>query len=248
MRELWPAALAAMEWIDRFDSGDGHGYVQYERQTAQGLINQGWKDSHDFISHADGRLAEPPIALAEVQAYVYAARRGLAQLARRIECAVEAATWEAKASLLREQFNQDFWLAEQETFAIALDRHGRPCRLVSSNAGHCLFGGIAEPDRAARVVARLMRGDIFCGWGIRTLSAEERRYNPMSYHNGSVWPHDNALIAAGFARYGATDKASQLLSALFEASSCTWRPTAAGAFLRLSAAGGRGLRTLSGGV
>ncbi len=218
VRELWPAALAAMNWIDRYGDRDGDGYVEYARLTPKGLVNQGWKDSRDAVFHADGKLAEPPIALAEVQAYVYAARRGLARLARRLDRGVDAATWEAKAAMLREQFNRDFWLPEHEIFALALDRDKRPCRVVSSNAGHCLWGRIAEPDKAARVIARLMREDMFCGWGIRTLSARERRYNPMSYHNGSVWPHDNALIAAGFARYGAVDRAAQILTALFEAS------------------------------
>jgi len=218
VRELWPAALAAMNWIDQYGDRDGDGYVEYARRTAKGLVNQGWKDSRDAIFHADRKLAEPPIALAEVQAYVYAARRGMARLARRLDRAVDAATWEAKAAMLREHFNRDFWLPEKEVFAIALDGEKRPCRVVSSNAGHCLWGRIAEPDKAARVIARLMREDMFCGWGIRTLSAREPRYNPMSYHNGSVWPHDNALVAAGFARYGAVDRAAQILTALFEAS------------------------------
>lgn len=218
VQELWPAAVAAMNWIDTCADLDGDGYIEYAPRTGRGLLNQGWKDSHDAISHLDGTLAEPPIALAEVQAYVYAARRGLARLARRLERAVDAATWDAQALLLRERFNEDFWLAEEETFALALDGHKRPCRVVSSNAGQCLFSGIVEPDKASRLIARLLRDDIFCGWGIRTLSAQAPRYNPMSYHNGSVWPHDNALIAAGFARYGAHDRASQLLTALFDAS------------------------------
>jgi glycogen debranching enzyme len=218
VEELWPAATAAMNWIETLADADGDGYVEYARRTTRGLINQGWKDSYDSISHADGTLAEPPIALAEVQAYVYAACRGLAGLARRLERFVEAATWDARAVQLKERFNHDFWLDEEETFALALDGQKRPCRVVSSNAGHCLFGGIADPDKAARLIARLLRDDMFCGWGIRTLSTQARRYNPMSYHNGSVWPHDNALIAAGFARYEANDRASQLFTALFEAS------------------------------
>ncbi|MGH7822416.1 MAG: amylo-alpha-1,6-glucosidase, partial [Candidatus Binatia bacterium] len=162
--------------------------------------------------------ADAPIALAEVQAYVYAARRGLARLARRAGNAVDAAKWEAKAGLLRERFHRDFWMADDDVFALALDRDRRPCRVVASNAGHCLFGGIAEPEVGARLIERLMRDDLFCGWGLRTLSSRERRYNPMSYHNGSVWPHDNALIAAGFARFGATNRAAELLTALFDAS------------------------------
>jgi glycogen debranching enzyme len=217
VRELWPAAIAAMKWIDTDADPDRDGYIEYARRTARGLINQGWKDSHDAIFHADGTLAEAPIALAEVQAYVYAARRGLARLARRLERTAEAITWDAQASLLCERFNRDFWLSEEDTYALALDGHKRPCRVVSSNAGHCLFGGLATEDRASRLIGRLLRDDVFCGWGIRTLSAQAPRYNPMSYHNGSVWPHDNALIAAGFARYGASDRAGQLLTGLFDA-------------------------------
>jgi glycogen debranching enzyme len=216
VRELWPAALAASRWLDA--AVGSRGYLAYARRAARGLINQGWKDSHDAIMHADGTLAEPPIALAEVQAYAYAARRGLARLARRLNYQAEAATWETQASQLRQRFHRDFWLAEEGTFALALDGHSRPCKVISSNAGHCLFAGIADPAQARQVVSRLMRDDMFCGWGIRTLSARGPRYNPMSYHNGSVWPHDNALIAAGFARYGAGAQAGQVLSALFDAS------------------------------
>lgn len=220
VRELWPAAVAAMGWVDAA-ARSGSGYVQYARRTTRGLVNQGWKDSHDAISHTDGTLAEPPIALAEVQGYVYAARRGLARLARRLDRAVDAATWEAQAALLREEFNRDYWIPEEGTFALALDRDRRPCKVVASNAAHCLFAGIAEPEKARGVIERLMREDMFCGWGLRTLSASERRYNPMSYHNGSVWPHDNALAAAGFARYGASDRAATLLTALFDATLAT---------------------------
>lgn len=217
VKELWPAAIAAMNWIETAADIDGDGYVEYQRRTTRGLVNQGWKDSYDAISHADGTVAEPPIALAEVQAYVYAALRGMARLARRLEHSIETATWEARALQLQERFNRDFWLSEEGVFALALDGRKRPCRVISSNAGQCLFGGIAEAKKAAQVIARLMRDDMFCGWGIRTLSSQARRYNPMSYHNGSVWPHDNALIAAGFARYGANEQAARLLTALFDA-------------------------------
>jgi glycogen debranching enzyme len=215
-RELWPAAMAASDWIDR--NLDARGYLSYERHTPKGLVNQGWKDSHEAISHADGGLAVPPIALCEVQGYVYAAWHGLAALAGRLDRANESATWQAQAAALRARFDRDFWMADEGTYALALDRHGQPCRVVASNAGHCLLAGIAEPSRAASAVERLMRTDNFCGWGLRTLSAQARRFNPMSYHNGSVWPHDNALIAAGFARYGFTDRAGEILTALFDAS------------------------------
>jgi glycogen debranching enzyme len=217
-RELWPHALAAMHWIDCATSADSAGYLTYARHTPRGLINQGWKDSHDAISHEDGALAEVPIALAEVQAYVYAARRGLARTARQLGYLAEADTWERQAAEIHQRFNRDFWLPEEDTYALALDGDQRPCRVVSSNVGHCLFAGIADADKAQRVITRLFRDDMFCGWGIRTLSAQARRYNPMSYHNGSVWPHDNALIGLGCTRYGATDRASQLLTGLFDAS------------------------------
>ncbi len=218
IEELWPAALAALGWIERRVDGDGTGYLAYARRTTRGLVHQGWKDSHDAVSHADGRLAEPPIALAEVQAYVHAALCGLARVARRTGRAGDATRWEERAAGLRTRFDRDFWLEDEEVFAVALDRDRHPCWVVSSNAGHCLFGGIAERTRAAAAIARLLRDDMFCGWGIRTLSEGAVRYNPMSYHNGSVWPHDNALLAAGFARYDATDRAAVVLGALFDAS------------------------------
>lgn len=217
-RELWPHALAAMRWIDHATSADSAGYLTYARYTPRGLINQGWKDSHDAISHEDGALAEAPMALAEVQAYVYAARRGLARTARQLGHLAEADTWERQAAEIHQRFNRDFWLPEEDSYALALDGDKRPCRVISSNVGHCLFAGIADADKAQRVITRLFRDDMFCGWGIRTLSAQARRYNPMSYHNGSVWPHDNALIGLGCTRYGATDRASQLLTGLFDAS------------------------------
>ena len=216
VQELWPAALAALDWIDH--SVDSRGYLTYERRTPRGLANQGWKDSHDSVSHADGRLADPPIALCEVQGYVYAARRGLAGLARRLGLSAEAERWEAQASALREAFARDFWLPAEDTYALALDGAGQPCEVVASNAGHCLFTGIAEAARASSVVTRLLRNDCFCGWGVRTLSAQARRYNPMSYHNGSVWPHDNAILAAGFSRYGFAPRAGEIMTALFDAS------------------------------
>jgi glycogen debranching enzyme len=216
VRELWPAATAALAWIDR--SVGANGYLSYQRRGLTGLINQGWKDSHDAVSHADGRLAEPPIALCEVQAYVYAARRGFAALARRLGDDAAAERVERQAAALRDAFAKDFWLEELDSYALALDGHGEPCAVVASNSGHCLFAGIADPRHAARVVARLLRHDCSCGWGIRTLSALAARYNPLSYHNGSVWPHDNAIIAAGFSRYGFGGPAAEVLSALFDAS------------------------------
>jgi glycogen debranching enzyme len=216
IEELWPAAIAAMRWID--SATDEDGYLSYARRNQRGLINQGWKDSHDAIAHVDGTLAEAPIALAEVQAYVYAAKSGMARLARRLQRFVEAATWEGQAVRLREHFNRDFWMPEEGTFGLALDGDRRLCRIVSSNAGHCLFGTVADPGKAQATMTRLLQEDMWCGWGVRTLSTQARRYNPMSYHNGSVWPHDNALIAAGCARYGAAHHAAQILTALYDAS------------------------------
>src|SRR5262245_4025469 len=213
--ELWPAAEAALAWIERHADRDDSGYLAYERRTAHGLVHQGWKDSHDAISHADGSLAEPPIALAEVQAYAYAALRGMARIARLTGRDAHEIRCEERAAHLREHFNREFWLEDEGVFALALDRDHRPCRVATSNAGHCLFGGIADRELAIRTIARLLEDDVWSGWGLRTLSERAVRFNPMSYHNGSVWPHDNALVAAGFARYGATGRAAQILSALF---------------------------------
>jgi glycogen debranching enzyme len=218
LEELWPAAVAALAWIERRSDRDGRGYLAYERRTPHGLVHQGWKDSHDAVSHADGSLAEPPIALAEVQAYMYAALRGVARLARLTGRDADESRCEGRATRLRERFNRDFWLDDEGAFALALDREHRPCRVVTTNAGHCLFGGIADREPGLRTIERLLADDVWSGWGLRTLSERAVRFNPMSYHNGSVWPHDNALVAAGFARYGATARAAQVLSALFDAS------------------------------
>jgi glycogen debranching enzyme len=216
-RALWPNALAAMQWIEMRTGSDSRGYLCYARRSTSGLINQGWKDSHDAIFHEDGTLAEPPIALAEVQAYVYAARLGMADLARRFGYMPEAERWAAAASALQERFDQDFWMDEEDCYALALDGDQRPCRVITSNAGQCLFTGVTKESKAPRLISRCLREDMFCGWGIRTVSALARRYNPISYHNGSVWPHDNALMALGFARWGASDRAGQVLSALLNA-------------------------------
>src|SRR5207253_4234537 len=193
--ELWPAIEAALAWIDGPADQDGDGFVEYFRATEQGLANQGWKDSYDAVFHADGRLAEGPIALAEVQGYVYAAKHLAAECARRLGKLDKAAALEVQATRLKENFEAAFWLRELDTYALALDGAKRPCAVRTSNAGQLLFTGIAAPERAARVAAGLFASDFFSGWGVRTLSRRERRYNPASYHNGSVWPHDNALIA-----------------------------------------------------
>jgi glycogen debranching enzyme len=214
---LWPAIEAALNWIDGPGDPDADGFVEYKRATEQGLANQGWKDSHDAIFHADGRLAEGNIALAEVQGYVYAAKRQTARVARRLGREALALKLDAEATHLAERFETAFWCPEIETYALALDGAKNPCRVRTSNAGQVLFSGIACSDRAACVAAGLMQPRFFSGWGIRTLARGEARYNPMSYHNGSVWPHDNALIALGLARYGRKRSIETLFEGLFSA-------------------------------
>lgn len=218
VRELWPAITRALGWIDAETGRDPDGFLRYFRQTPEGLANQGWKDSFDSISHEDGRLAEGPIALVEVQAYVFAARRAAAAMAEALGDAARAAALRADADRLRDRFEARFWLAEQGTYALALDGAGQACGARASNAGHVLLCGLAEETRARQVAGLLMGSRFFSGWGIRTLAAHEARYNPMSYHNGSVWPHDNALIAMGFARAGLKDEAARVFQGLFDAS------------------------------
>ena len=202
LAELWPAIEAALRWIDGPGDPDRDGFVEYQRATEQGLANQGWKDSYDAIFHADGRLAEGNIALAEVQGYVYAAKQLPARCALRLGKPDRAAKLEARGQArCAERFEEAFWCEDLGIYALALDGEKRPCRVRTSNAGQVLFTGI-RADRARLVAAELMRPHFFSGWGIRTVAHGEARYNPMSYHNGSIWPHDNALIALGFARYG----------------------------------------------
>ena len=217
--ELWPHIEAALGWLDAWGDRDGDGFVEYGRRNADGLINQGWKDSHDSIFHADGALAKGPVALVEVQAYAYGAWRAGAAIARRLKRREdEVAAFTQRASELRARFDQAFWDEELGTYVLALDGDKRPCRVRTSNAGHALLTGIARPSRAGRVVEGLMTPSSFSGWGIRTVASTEARYNPMSYHNGSVWPHDNALIAQGMARYGFRAEAAAIFKGLFEAS------------------------------
>ncbi len=218
IRAIWPHIDAALDWIDSHGDRDGDGYVEYGRHTKQGLVNQGWKDSHDSVFHADGSLARGPIALAEVQAYVYGAWDTAAGMLDRLGEPGRAAALRHRASTLRERFDRDFFDEALGTYVLALDGDKRPCRVRSSNAGHVLFTGLARPERAVRVVETLMAPSSFSGWGIRTIATTEARYNPMSYHNGSVWPHDNALIAAGFARYGYRAEAATIFEGLADAS------------------------------
>jgi glycogen debranching enzyme len=215
--ELWPAIEAALSWIDGPGDPDRDGFVEYYRATEQGLANQGWKDSHDAIFHADGRLAEGPIALAEVQGYVYCAKQLAARCAQRLGRTDRARLLNAEADLLAGRFDAGFWCPELETYALALDGRKEHCRVRSSNAGQVLFTGIAKPERAIKVADGLMRPQFFSGWGIRTIANTESRYNPMSYHNGSIWPHDNALIALGLSRHGLKRPVERLFKGLFDA-------------------------------
>ena len=214
---LWPAIEAALRWIDGLGDPDGDGFVEYRRASELGLANQGWKDSYDAIFHADGRLAEGHIALAEVQGYVFAAKTVIARCARRLDRVDEARRLEADAGRLAERFEAAFWCPDLGTYALALDGAKQPCRVRTSNAGQLLFTGIVRPERAALVAAGLLAPRFFSGWGIRTLAKGEPRFNPMSYHDGSVWPHDNALIALGLARYGLKRSVEQLFKGLFDA-------------------------------
>jgi len=216
LRGIWPNIQAALNWIDEYGDADRDGFVEYQRKSANGLGNQGWKDSNDSIMHADGALAKGPIALCEVQGYVYAAKKAGAQIGRALGTA-DADKLERGAEALRKAFEEKFWIEELGTYALALDGEKKPCAVVASNAGHALFSGIAAPERAKRVADALMSRDAFSGWGVRTLACGQARYNPMSYHNGSVWPHDNALIALGMARYGLRAPTQAIFTALFDA-------------------------------
>jgi glycogen debranching enzyme len=215
---LLPHADRAMEWIENYGDADGDGFVEYCRQTSHGLVNQGWKDSWDGVNFADGTIAEAPIALAEVQAYAFAAYRARAQLARQAGDDRGAVAWRKKAKQLKRLFNEQFWLPDRGWFAIGLDKDKRPIDALTSNIGHCLWTGIVDKDKAGSVARHLMSDDMFSGWGIRTLAASMGAYNPMSYHNGSVWPHDNALCAAGLMRYGYIEQAQRVTDAIIDAS------------------------------
>ncbi len=219
IKAIWPNIKAALGWIDAFGDRDGDGFVEYARETDKGLSNQGWKDSYDSIFHADGTLAEGPIALCEVQGYVYAAKTHAARIAYHLGELDFEVKLSAEARTLQQNFDAAFWCEDLGAFALALDGDKKPCRVRSSNSGHALFTGIAAPERANRVAQTLLARDSFSGWGIRTVASGEARYNPISYHNGSIWPHDNAMIALGFARYGLASAASQLFSAMLAAAS-----------------------------
>ena len=217
VRSVWPNALAALHWIDTYGDRDRDGFVEYERRTPAGLLNQGWKDSGDAIRHRDGSLAEAPIALVEIQGYVYDAKLRMASLARRLDEPELAARLESEAADLYRRFNDAFWLEDTGFYAMALDRDKRPVGSIGSNPGHCLWSGIVPPERVDKVVDRLLDPTMDCGWGIRTYAVGQPGYNPVGYHTGTVWPHDNALIAAGMKRAGRHDAADRVATRMFEA-------------------------------
>ena len=218
LNRLWPHIERALRWIDEYGDVDGDGFVEYTRRSGKGLVQQGWKDSNDSIFHADGKIAEPPIALCEVQGYVYAAKLAAARLTRVLGNVDHCAELEMQAEALRTRFEDQFWCDDLKTYALALDGRKKPCRVRASNAGHCLFTEIASPERARMIAQNFMQSNYFSGWGIRTVATTESRYNPLSYHNGSVWPHDNSIIANGMAKYGFRKLAGKLLLALLDLS------------------------------
>ncbi len=217
IRSIWRNIEFALGWIDTYGDMDGDGFVEYMCQSPKGLKNQGWKDSHDSVFHSDGALAEGPIALCEVQAYVYDAKRKAAEMAFALGYNDLAEDLNRQATALQRQFEQAFWCDEISTYALALDGKKRRCIVRTSNAGHCLFTGITTRDHVVHLIQSLFHDSSFSGWGIRTVATTEPRYNPMSYHNGSIWPHDNALIAYGLARYGYNDLALKIFDGLFDA-------------------------------
>jgi glycogen debranching enzyme len=217
VRSLWPNALAALNWIDAYGDRDGDGFVEYERRTPAGLLNQGWKDSGDAIRHRDGTLAVAPIALVEVQGYVYDAKRRMAVLADRLGDAGLARRLNEDATTLQRRFDEAFWMPDVGFYAIALDGEKRQVGTITSNPGHCLWSGIVPPEHVDAVVDRLLDPAMDCGWGIRTYASGQPGYNPVGYHTGSVWPHDNALIAAGMKRVGRHDAADRVATRIFEA-------------------------------
>jgi glycogen debranching enzyme len=217
IKHIWPNIEAALLWIDRYGDCDGDGFIEYSLLSNNGLLHQGWKDSDDAIFHADGSLARGPIALCEVQGYAYAAWRAGAALAMALSRPEQASQFTSRADTLRDRFEDAFWCDELATYALALDGDKQPCRVRTSNAGQCLFSGITTEEHAVKVGGTLLQPDLYSGWGIRTIGADEPRYNPMGYHIGCVWPHDNALIAFGMASYGMANAVSRIFTGLFDA-------------------------------
>jgi glycogen debranching enzyme len=215
--ELRAPVERALSWMDQFGDRRGERFLTYESRAKERVINKGWKDSGNALVNADGGLARPPIALVEVQGYVYAAKLGLADLFQRAAESERADRLRREAERLRHRFNRDFWMEDEGCYALALQQDGNPAAVVSSNAGHALWTGIAEAGKAERMIRRLMAEDMFSGWGVRTLSSKARAYNPIGYHLGTVWPHDNSMIAAGFRRYGDDRGALRIFQGLFDA-------------------------------
>jgi glycogen debranching enzyme len=232
LHAIWPNIMGALEWIDRYGDRDGDGFVEYARQTDHGLVQQGWKDSNDSVFHSDGKLAIGPIALCEVQSYVYAAKLGISAVAKDLGHEEVADRLNTQAAELKTVFASQFWSEEISMFALALDGEKRQCQVRSSNAGHCLFSGIATEAQHRGITDAMLSPTFFSGWGIRTIVTDEKRYNPMSYHNGSMWPHDNAMIAFGSLR--CADKTHR----------GEYAPVA-GTHLRVCAPAGEGADTLS---
>lgn len=218
IESIWPNIQRALDWVATDGDPDADGFVEYLGRSPQGLVQQGWKDSTDSVFHRDGALADGPIALCEVQAYVYAAKLYAASLASVLGFPEQADSLQQEAARLQRKFEEAFWCPDLAMYAIALDGQKRPCRVRTSNAGHALFAGIASPEHADATAKTLLSDGMFSGWGVRTVAKGESRYNPISYHNGSVWPHDNALIAAGLARCGLKRGVLKLFDALFDAS------------------------------
>jgi glycogen debranching enzyme len=218
IQSIWKNILAAIDWIDNYGDLDGDGFVEYKHKAKNGLTNQGWKDSYDSIFYENGDLAEPPLALCEVQGYVYAAKIHASRMALHLGESKLFLKWKKEARQLKIDFNDTFWDEEMECYVLALDGNKKPCRVKSSNAGQVLYTGIADEAKAKKVAKTMVQPDMFSGWGVRTISSEEKRYNPLSYHNGSVWPHDVAMIARGMIRYGCRKDALKLVTGLFNAS------------------------------
>jgi glycogen debranching enzyme len=218
IKKIWPNIEKALYWIDHYGDIDGDGFVEYKTKSAKGLTNQGWKDSFDSIFYEQGELAKDPIALCEVQGYVYEAKVRASEIAMALGESEKADTLKEEARRFKEKFNTFFWSDSKQIYYLALDGDKNPCNVISSNAGHCLFSGIATPERAILTASNLLNESMFSGWGIRTISSAESRYNPMSYHNGSIWPHDNAMIAYGFSRYQLMNESLRVLKAMYDAS------------------------------
>ncbi len=216
--QLWPNIELALDWIEKYGDTDGDMFIEYARKEKSGLFNQGWKDSFDAVSYSDGKIANAPIALCEVQGYVYDAWLKASLLSKKLGFEEKSRNFAEMAEKLKQKFSRQFWSEEKSMFYLALDAEKKPCDISSSNAGHCLYSGIATEEQAIKVALNLFSGKMFTGWGIRTLASGEVRYNPMSYHNGSIWPHDNALIAYGLSKYGLKVEVNKITKALFDAS------------------------------